>query len=105
MLLCDENYELAIVDISEYAKSRDRIIELRGRVIGRKGKTKDIMEKLTETRIAVYGKTVSIIGKWDIIQDVSEAVCMLLQGRKHGGVYRFLEEKMKSMAGNSGTEV
>lgn len=101
LLLCDESFELSIIEIKQFAgKSRERSMELRGRVIGTKGKTKDIIEKLTGTKIAVYGKTVSVIGKWDVVQDVNEAICLLLEGRKHGGVYRFLEEKMKSRTEN-----
>lgn len=94
LLLLDENYLLDIISINEYAgKSRNRMQELRGRVIGTKGKTKDIIEKLTDVKIAVQGKTVCIIGRIENVQDVKQAIEMLLQGRKHGSVYRFLEQK------------
>lgn len=94
MALVDEQYTLDIVDVKEYSgKSRHRLAELRGRVIGRNGKTKNIIESLSGTKIAVSGKTVSIIGRWDVIKVAREAVELLLQGRKQGTVYRFLEQK------------
>lgn len=97
LLLLDENYLLDIVNINEYAgKSRNRMQELRGRVIGTKGKTKDIIEKLADVKIAVQGKTVCIIGRLDNIQDVRQAIEMLLEGRKHGSVYRFLEQRAET---------
>lgn len=100
LLLLDEEYLLDIVDIKEFSgKSQNRMIELRGRVIGTKGRTKDIIEKLTDVKISVYGKTVSILGKWDSIQDVRHAIEMLLQGRKHGSIYRYLEQKAETRLG------
>ena len=97
LLLLDESYSLEIIDISNYAKkSKDRMKELKGRIIGTKGKTKNILEKLSESKIAVYGKTVSLIAKWDMIQDLSEAIHMILTGSKQGAAYYFLEEKIKN---------
>jgi ribosomal RNA assembly protein len=97
LLLLDENYLLDIVDVREYAgKSRNRMQELRGRVIGTKGRTKDIIQKLADVKIAVQGKTVCIIGRLDNVQDVRQAIEMLLQGRKQGSVYRFLEQKAET---------
>jgi len=94
LLLLDEEYLLEIIDIKSFSgKSHDRLVELRGRVIGSKGKTKNIIERLADVRISVYGKTISIIGKWGAVQDAKSAIEMLLQGRKHGSVYRVLEQK------------
>jgi len=96
LFLLDDEYLLDVVDIKEFSgKSQDRLVEMRGRIIGTKGKTKNIIEKLTETKIVVYGKTVSIIGRYDVVQDAREAIEMILQGRKHGTIYRFLEQKRK----------
>lgn len=97
LLLLDDGYLLDIVDITQYSgKSRKRLTELRGRVIGTKGKTKDIIEKLKEVKISVQGKTVCIIGRLEAVQEVREAVEMLLQGRKHGSVYRYLEQRAET---------
>ena len=94
LLLLDDEYLLEIVDIKQFVgKSRSRMAELRGRVIGANGKTKNIIERLTDVKISVYGKTVGIIGRWASVQNAREAIEMILQGRKHGSVYRFLEQK------------
>lgn len=96
LYLLDDAYELYIIDIKDFAgKSSKRLNELRGRVIGRKGKSKNIIEKMADVKISIYGKTISIIGKWDNVQYTNQAVRMLLEGRKHGSVYRFLEENIK----------
>ncbi len=89
--LIDEEFILEIVDVGDYAKSNKRMHELSGRVIGTKGRTKDIIEKKTETSIVIQGKTISIIGRFENVKKAREAIELILMGRKHGTVYRFLE--------------
>jgi ribosomal RNA assembly protein len=90
--LVDEEYHLLILNIKDWAgKSRKRIITLKGRVIGEGGKTKRIIEQLTDTKLAIYGKTISIIGRWQDAEKAREAITMLLSGSQHSTVYRFLE--------------
>ncbi len=88
--LLDEDFSLDLIDISFYTKSRDRMAELRGRVIGTEGKIKNIIEKKTETNIAVYGKTVSIIGRFENVQRARSVIEMILSGKKHGTALKFL---------------
>jgi len=91
--LLDEEYMLDIIDIQSYVgKSRSRQITLKGRIIGTRGKMKRMIEKHAEVKIAVYGKTISIIGKWNNIRIAREAIEMLLTGSMHNTVYRFLEK-------------
>ena len=91
--LLDDSYMLEMVEIKDFSgKSENRMEALRGRVIGAGGKTKKNIEEITETKLAVYGKTVGIIGKWDCIEKAKEAVGMLLSGSSHNSVYRFLEQ-------------
>ena len=93
MNLLDEEYYLETIEIKDYTgKSRGRMITLKGRVIGTKGKTKKLIENYTETKLAIYGKTICIIGKWDRVMLAKKAIEMLLSGRLHTTVYRFLEK-------------
>jgi len=88
--LLDEEFTLKVIDISIYAKSRNRMITLKGRVIGTEGKAKNIIENETETKIAIYGKTISIIGRFQNVDKARDAIELLLSGRKHGTAFRFL---------------
>lgn len=92
--LLDEEYFLEILDVKGFSKkSRNRQITLKGRVIGREGKAKNIIEKYTEVKISIYGKTISIIGKGKNVKIAMEAVEMLLNGANHSSVYHFLESQ------------
>ncbi len=93
--LLEEEVFLRMYDIKDYVHSRNRMKQLKGRVIGTRGKTRSLIEELTGASLSVYGHTVAIIG--NLLQlDVScRAVEMLLQGSEHASVYRFLE-RMRS---------
>jgi len=91
LFLLDEQYRLEIINVKQYAKTRERMVELKGRVIGTKGKFKRIIEEFTGTKIAVHGKTISIIGRWEDVELARQAIDMILRGAQHQTVYRFLE--------------
>ena len=62
-LLDDDETVLMIIDLREYVgKSESDIKRLSGRVIGKEGKTRRIIEELTDTYVSVYCHTISIIG-------------------------------------------
>jgi ribosomal RNA assembly protein len=91
LYLIDESYFLDIIDIKDYGRSRERQIQLKGRVIGKEGSIKKMIEEKTGTKICVHGKTISIIGKWENLQVARKAIEMLLEGKMHSSVQRFLE--------------
>ena len=91
--LLEDEYGLEIIDLSEITKSRERLKTLKGRIIGTSGKTKNYIEKYTDVKISIFGKTVSIIGKWDKICIAKEAIMKLIDGCNHETLYRWLEKK------------
>jgi ribosomal RNA assembly protein len=94
--LLDEDQYLEVIDITDFAGDSDKAVSrLKGRVIGEDGKTRETIERLTETYVSVYGKTVAAIGTAEQLPAVREALVMLLSGREHSTVYRFLEKKRR----------
>lgn len=97
-LLEDEDIALEVIDLREIiGKSLSDIKRLEGRVIGKGGKTRKIIEELTETYVSVYGYTISIIGSMDQIEAAREAISMLIKGSQHSTVYRFLHKKRREL--------
>ena len=94
MLLSSDEYFFETLNIKEFTRSRNRMIQLKGRIIGKKGKVRKRIEELTNTKISVYGNTVSIIGKYEDILLAKKAIEMLLEGRKHSTVFFFLEKEV-----------
>lgn len=90
--LFDEGMELKIIELRDFiGRSKNALIRIRGRIIGRDGSAKQVIEDATETNITVYGKTVAIIGKPEKVENASRAISMLASGSKHGSVYKMLE--------------
>lgn len=93
--LLKSDYILEVVDLREFAgKNKQTLIRLRGRVIGRDGKSKREIETLTDSEISVYGKTIAVIGRVEDVPNARKAIENLLQGATHASVFKFLE-KMK----------
>jgi len=93
-LLQDEDSMLTIIDLREiFGRSKSDIIRVKGRIIGKEGKTRKIIEECTETYISVYGHTISIIGGVEGSEIAREAIMMLINGSQHATVYRFLQRK------------
>ncbi len=94
--LLDDDHFLEIIDITDFAGDSDKAVSrLKGRVIGEDGKTRETIERLTEAYVSVYGKTVAAIGTAEQLPVVREALEMLLSGREHSTVYKFLEKKRR----------
>ncbi|MBS3814974.1 MAG: RNA-processing protein [Hadesarchaea archaeon] len=93
LTLFNNDMYLEIIDITSYASSDKAKSRLKGRVIGREGKTRKAIEENAEVYVSIYGKTIGIIGGPDRLQIAREAILMLLDGAPHAAVYNFLEEK------------
>ena len=97
-LIRDEEAFLEIIDLREiFGRSESDIRRVKGRIIGMGGKTRRIIEELTETNVCVYGHTVSLIGDIEQVQAAREAIQMLIRGSLHSTVYRFLNRKRREL--------
>ena len=97
-LLDDEEIVFEVIDLREtVGRSPSDLKRLKGRVIGKEGKTRRIVEELSEANISVYGHTISIIGYPDQVAIAREAISMLIRGSLHGTVYRFLHKKRREL--------
>ncbi len=91
MRLSEEDWDLSIMDLEEYVgTSRSAQERVKGRIIGKAGRSREIIEELTETHISVYGGTVAIIGHIEALPAAMEAVGMLIRGSFHKTVWNYL---------------
>jgi len=96
--LLDDEFILEIISLSDFVgKSKKAILRQKGRIIGREGRTKEIITEMTGVDVSVYGKTVALIGDMERIQIAKEAVQMILEGVRHKSVYSFLEKKKQEL--------
>jgi ribosomal RNA assembly protein len=89
--LLDEQYQIDIITLNqEKENTRKRLF---ARIIGRKGESKKIIEKETNTMISVYGKTVAIIGLPEGIDAARKAIETLLEGKTHAYAYSLMKNE------------
>jgi len=96
--LLNEDFTLGIIDLHDFfGKNESEIRRVDGRIIGREGKTRRIVEQLTGTQISVSGHTVGIIGTYESVSTAKDALEKLISGRQHGTVYKFLRKKRREI--------
>ncbi len=89
--LLEDDYGLEIVDLKRFGTSKKNIARLKSRIIGKEGKSIKTIESLSSCKLSVRGNKVAILGKYDELGNVREAILKLIEGKKHSTVYRFLE--------------
>lgn len=94
-LLEDEDVALDVIDLSGVAGTPRQLERIRGRIIGKDGRSREQIEDLAGTEISVYGKTVAIIGMPDAVSTTRTAIDMLIRGVPHETVYSFLDRKKR----------
>jgi ribosomal RNA assembly protein len=96
--LIDEDARLLVISLRDLVgTSPNQLKRVAGRIIGENGRTRRIIEEVTETKISVYGRTVSIIGLDPGLVFAERAVQMLISGAPHKAVYARLEKMRRAM--------
>ena len=99
-LLEDEDIILEIIDLGPHCNSPKQMERLRGRIIGKEGKSREQIENMTGAEISVYGKTVAVIGEVDQVKTAMAAIEMLIEGLSHESVFSYLDKKKKEAKTN-----
>ena len=93
--LLDEDQVLVVIDLKQLVgDAPNHLQRIKGRIIGEKGKARKTIEEMTGTYIVVYDNYVAIIGDYESANIAKQAIEMLIQGRQHSTVYRYLDRAM-----------
>ncbi|WP_297458543.1 KH domain-containing protein [Thermococcus sp.] len=97
--LFNEGETLEVVNLTDIIIGNDKnaLPRVRGRIIGRKGRTREIIEEMSGADVSVYGKTVAIIGNPLQVEVAKTAIEKLAKGSPHGVVYKYLERRKKEL--------
>ena len=88
----DEIFDLIDLRVI-FGRSESDIKRIKGRIIGAEGKTRKLIEELTEADVVVYGHTVGLIGSFEQVDTAHNAVQMIIEGCQHHTVYNYLQKK------------
>lgn len=96
MKLLDDRYYLSTIDLMQAFKNKNRMREIKARIIGVHGKTKRYIETVSSAILSIYGGTVCIIGDTKAIREAEIAVKTLINGGSHRKAYEKLEAQHRS---------
>ncbi|MEM4181593.1 MAG: hypothetical protein QXX68_00305 [Candidatus Pacearchaeota archaeon] len=91
-LLIMKDYSFNTINIKDYTK-RKNLEEIRGRIIGKKGRAIKIIENISGAKIILKRNKVGIIADNEHIEETEESIKSLIKGSKHGNVFSFLERR------------
>lgn len=80
-----------------FGRSESDIKRVKGRIIGADGKTRKLIEELSEANMVVYGHTVGFIGSFEQVDTARNAVQMIIEGCQHHTVYKYLQRKRSEL--------
>jgi ribosomal RNA assembly protein len=93
-LIRNEDDIFDMIDLRQiFGRSESDIKRIKGRIIGADGKTRKLIEELTEANMAVYGHTVGFIGNFEQVDAARNAAQMIIEGCQHHTVYKYLQRK------------
>ncbi len=93
LLLKNDDYILDVIDLRDYIDKNKttHLTRIKGRIIGENGKARKTIEELTDTKIVISNKCIAMIGNFENVRAAREAIEMLIRGRQHVTVYRWLQ--------------
>lgn len=96
--LLEADAYLDLIDLTEWVGDKENHLRrVKGRLIGRNGKTRTILQEYTGAALSIYGKTVAFIGDASELALAREAVEMLIDGAPHSVVYKHLDERVHEL--------
>ena len=97
-LIRNEDEIFDMIDLRQiFGRSESDIKRIKGRIIGAEGKTRRLIEELTEANMVVYGHTVGFIGSFEQVDSARNAAQMIIEGCQHHTVYKYLQRKRSEL--------
>ncbi len=91
--LRSDDYTLEIIDLRDYVDKNkaNHISRIKARIIGEDGRAKRVLQELTDTNIVIGDRYVAILGPYENVKVAREAIEMLIRGRQHATVYKWIQ--------------
>lgn len=99
-LLDDENLVFETIDLSQLV-SDSAMKRIMGRIIGKGGKMRKQIEDTLNVHMRIQERYISVIGDYDSVSIVREAINMLIDGAQHSTVLKFIEKRKRDLKGKS----
>lgn len=95
--LLGEDYFFEMINLKEMFKTKEQMMRVKARVIGKEGRAKEYIESVSGAQLSVYGSSISLIGRIDEIRVATTAIKVLLGGGMHKTAYRIMENEKRKI--------
>lgn len=100
--LMSDDYMLDVIDLKQaVGNNPDALRRIKGRIIGENGKTKKIIQEYTGVLISIGEHTVVMLGIYEQLAIAKRAIEMLIEGKEHSTVYKFLDKAEAELVASS----
>jgi ribosomal RNA assembly protein len=93
----NDGYRLERIDLKEHVERR-HMPRIKARIIGEDGRAKATIETLAGVKMVVGDRYVGILGAAEAVAVARDAVLMLIEGKKHGTVYKYIQRAVRDFA-------
>lgn len=91
LLLAEPDFVMEDVPIKNFTPKKNLFV-IRARIIGKEGRTLELLSELSSCYIVLHKNIVSVIGTFEKIKDTMNSIRSLIQGSKQANVYSYLEK-------------
>ncbi len=95
--LSDDAYHLEIINLKDVTKHERDLHRIKSRIIGAEGKARKMIEDMAEVEMVIGDREVGIIGEYENVRVAREAIEMLIAGKSHQTVYRYLRNARREL--------
>lgn len=85
-------YRFEKLNIRELTRNKKEFNRQMGRIIGKDGRTKELISELTDTNIMIKRDVVGVIGSLDDVMKARDAILQFIDGTPHSRIYNDLEK-------------
>lgn len=91
LTLAGDDYYVAAIDLKQYFNTENRIKQIKARIIGKDGKTRNYIESVSTAKLSIFGNTIGIIGSSNAVHEAETALYTLIEGGNHRKAYTKME--------------
>lgn len=85
------------IDIKSHTRNKKALHRQKGRLIGKNGRTKQLIQELAGVQMTIQQRRVFLLGDMAGVTTAREAIERLISGAPHSSVYAFLEQQHSLM--------
>ena len=94
--LKNPEFSFETINVKNFAESKKRISEIKGRLIGKSGRVKRVIQDLGAVDLCITENRIGLIGESSDVGFARRAIQTLLRGAKHSRIFKTFEQKNRA---------